>query len=55
MNKNKDLKRMAQQTILFAMDYVKEDLSGTADADEVEKLTAAMRTLAFAFAEIERR
>lgn len=52
MNK---MKRMARQAILLAMDYVKEDLSATTDADEVEKLAAAMRTLACAFAEIERR
>ena len=55
MNKNKDLKRLAQHAILLAMEHVEEDLSVTTDADEIEKLTVAMRTLAFAFAEIERR
>jgi len=61
MNKNKDLKRSAQQTILFAMKQVSDEINYVADnaVSDSEKriymLSESMAKLTEAFMNLERR
>lgn len=61
MNKNKDLKRLAQQTILHSMDQVTSEIEYVADnavADSEKRifvLSESMAKLTEAFMKLERR